>query len=207
VLGALEDVKDGNHGANHPKVSEFTPEGIPFIAANLVHDGKIDYDNAPRLSGKPLERLRIGFAKKNDVILTHKGSVGRVAIADRDCILTPQTTYYRCDRELIAPEYLAIYLQSFYFYFQLAGEMSQTTRDFVPISDQYLMGLIIPPPAEQMEIARRVNQLLGLTDTIRQHIDNSMNRVDRSSQAVLAKAFRGELFPQSNDLTSVSGGA
>jgi type I restriction enzyme S subunit len=195
VLGALDDVKDGNHGSNHPKISEFSPQGLPFIAANLVHDGVIDYDSAPRVSGKPLERLRIGFAKANDVILTHKGSVGRVAISDRDCVLTPQTTYYRCDSSLILPEYLAIYLRSLYFYLQLAEEMSQTTRDFVPISDQYLLGLIVPSPEEQGEIVRRVKSLLAVAATIDRKINSASHRVERSSQAVLAKAFRGELTP------------
>jgi type I restriction enzyme, S subunit len=195
VLGILVDVKDGNHGANHPKVNEFTPSGIPFIAANLVHDGKIDYDNAPRVSGRPLEHLRIGFAKPDDVILTHKGSVGRVAIADRDCVLTPQTTYYRCDFELILPEYLAIYLQSLYFYLQLAEEMSQTTRDFVPISDQYLLGLILPPPDEQKEIVRRAKELLALSDAVNGRIAAASQRVERSSLALLSKAFRGDFVP------------
>lgn len=196
TLGVLADVKDGNHGANHPKVNEFTTEGVPFIAANLVHGGKIAYDAAPRVSGKPLERLRIGFARPGDVILTHKGSVGRVAIADRDCVLTPQTTYYRCDGELLLPEYLAIYLQCLYFFLQLADEMSQTTRDFVPISDQYLLGLIIPPPEEQREIARRALDLFALSRVIDGRINSAQRKVERSSQAALAKAFRGELFAE-----------
>jgi type I restriction enzyme S subunit len=195
TLGALIDVKDGNHGSNHPKVDEFTASGAPFIAANLVHDGQIDYEHAPRLSGRPLQRLRIGFAKPDDVILTHKGSVGRVAIADRDCVLTPQTTYYRCDPQLILPGYLAIYQQSLYFYLQLAAEMSQTTRDFVPISDQYLLSLILPPPDEQREIVHRASRMFELADRLLARIEAASHRLECSSQAVLAKAFRGELVP------------
>lgn len=194
VLEALVDVKDGNHGSNHPKVGEFTAEGVPFIAANLVHDGRIDFENAPRLSGPPLQRLRIGFAEPDDVILTHKGSVGRVAIADRPCVLTPQTTYYRCDPGLILPSYLAIYQESLYFYLQLAAEMSQTTRDFVPISDQYLLTLIIPPLDEQKEIVHRATGMLELADGLLARIEGASRRIERSSQAVLAKAFRGELI-------------
>src|SRR5262249_18019747 len=135
--GALEDVKDGNHGANHPKASEFTPSGLPFITANCVRNGAIDYELAPKVSGASLARLRVGFAEPGDVILTHKGSVGRVALNDQACVLTPQTTYYRTDASLLSPRYLALFFESLYFFEQLAGVMSQTTRDFVPISDQY----------------------------------------------------------------------
>ena len=51
----------------------------------------------------------------------------------------------------------------------------------------------MPPYEEQLEIARRVNQLTELADRLRTRIDATSRRVDQSSQAVLAKAFRGEL--------------
>ena len=93
--GAFLDLKDGNHGANHPKVDEFTKTGLPFITAAQVNDFRIDYDGAYKISGLPLKRIRVGLAEPGDVIFTHKGSVGRVAVTEQRCILTPQTTYYR----------------------------------------------------------------------------------------------------------------
>jgi hypothetical protein len=45
----LEDKKrslEDNHGANHPKVSEFTDRGLPFITAAQVARFSIDYDGA-----------------------------------------------------------------------------------------------------------------------------------------------------------------
>jgi type I restriction enzyme, S subunit len=51
----------------------------------------------------------------------------------------------------------------------------------------------IPPLAEQQEISRRVDQLLSLADGLCQRLDLASRRLERSSQAVLAKAFRGEL--------------
>jgi type I restriction enzyme S subunit len=191
--GALTDVKDGNHGANHPRVSEFTPQGLPFITANCVHGGKIDYDAAPKLAGEPLNRLRVGFSEADDVVLTHKGTVGRVAVASQASVLTPQTTYYRCAAGAIDPHYLAIFMESLYFYVQLAHVMSQTTRDFVPISKQYALTIVLPSLAEQVEIVRCVSQLLAAADRLLQRVASARRRVDRSSQAFLAKTFRSEL--------------
>jgi type I restriction enzyme S subunit len=54
--------------------------------------------------------------------------------------------------------------------------------------------LPIPPIEEQMEIVRRTSQLLAGTERIQQRIDVARAHVDRNSQAVLAKAFRGELL-------------
>lgn len=51
----------------------------------------------------------------------------------------------------------------------------------------------IPPIEEQVEIVRRVDQLLAVADRLQQRVEAALRRVERSSQAVLAKAFRGEL--------------
>ena len=53
--------------------------------------------------------------------------------------------------------------------------------------------IALPTPGEQEEITRRVDDLLGLADVIRQRIETAARQVDRSSQAILAKAFRGDL--------------
>jgi type I restriction enzyme S subunit len=55
------------------------------------------------------------------------------------------------------------------------------------------LALPLPPPSEQAEIIKRVAQLLSLADNVEQRIDASSAQIERSSQAVLGKAFRGEL--------------
>lgn len=52
----------------------------------------------------------------------------------------------------------------------------------------------LPPEDEQREIAKRVNEYLALADSLLVHIDTSKRRIARSSQAILAKAFRGDLL-------------
>lgn len=166
-LGAIIDLKDGNHGANHPKVSEFTETGLPFItAAQVTDDGRIDYDSAYKVPKEVLKRLRVGFAKPGDVIYTHKGSVGRVAICDRECVLSPQTTYYRLMPELLHNGYVRLYLLSPLFRCQVDDVKGQTTRDFVSIKAQYQLFLRVPPLAEQRRIVAKVNELMVLVDNL-----------------------------------------
>jgi type I restriction enzyme S subunit len=203
--GAIIDLKDGNHGANHPKVSEFTEAGLPFITAAQVNGFRIDYDNAYKVSGEPLARLRVGFAKPGDVIYTHKGSVGRVAIADRDCVLTPQTTYYRISPHVFAKEFVMFYLASWFFSEQVDVVKEQTTRDFVPISEQYSLFHRVPPLPEQYEIVRRVEALFKLVDQIEARFRRAKPMVDKLPQSILAKAFRGELVPTEAELARREG--
>jgi type I restriction enzyme S subunit len=51
----------------------------------------------------------------------------------------------------------------------------------------------LPPLAEQAEIVRRVEGLLAVAETLMQRLDSASEGIERSSQAVLAKAFHGEL--------------
>lgn len=203
--GALIDVKDGNHGANHPKSAELGSTGLPFITAAQVRGDGIDYDGAHKVDGVALSRLNVGFAQVDDVILTHKGSVGRVAVNTQNCVLTPQTTYYRCAAGSLDPTYVRYFLESPYFYRQLAAVMSQTTRDFVPISEQYLLFFFVPPLEEQREIGRRVRRLMDVAHTIEQSVARAIELAALLSHSVVQKAFRGALVPGEAELAAKEG--
>lgn len=56
--------------------------------------------------------------------------------------------------------------------------------------------LPIPPLAEQVEIARRIDTMLDAASRVRASIAESDSRLTELDRAVLAKAFRGELVPQ-----------
>jgi type I restriction enzyme S subunit len=195
-IGALLDVKDGNHGTNHPKRQDFSTDGLPFITAEQVNNFQIDYLNAPKLRGAPLEKLRVGLAQPEDVILTHKGTVGRVAVCNRPCMLSPQTTYYRTSHDIIYPKYLSIYQASPVFFAQLAEVKSQTTRDYVPISDQYKLFVLVPPRDEQERIALEAERRISVLNEVNVQVESNLQRAERLRQAILKAAFEGKLVPQ-----------
>jgi len=187
--GVFTDVKDGNHGTNHPRSSEFTAEGLPFITATDVNNFRIDYKRAAKVSGSPLAKLKVGFARSGDVILTHKGSVGRVAICDRPCVLSPQTTYYRFSDQSFDPHYLQYFFASPQFQNQLNDVKSQTTRDFVPISDQYRLFVLRPTLAEQRRIVTEIARRLSVTEEFEVVLNANILRATRLRQSVLRRAF------------------
>jgi len=53
-----------------------------------------------------------------------------------------------------------------------------------------------PPLAEQKEIVRRVEALFKIADQVEERYKNTKAYVDKLTQSILAKAFRGELVPQ-----------
>ena len=56
--------------------------------------------------------------------------------------------------------------------------------------------MALPPLAEQHEIVRRVEQLFTFADQLEARFAKAQAHVDKLTQSLLAKAFRGELVPQ-----------
>ncbi|WP_368159273.1 restriction endonuclease subunit S [Aeromonas sp. R5-3] len=65
------------------------------------------------------------------------------------------------------------------------AKLTQAALNSLPIG--------LPPYNELVEIVRRVEQLFAYADTIEQQAKAAKERVDKLTQAILAKAFRGEL--------------
>ncbi len=163
----IMEVQDGNHGEIHPKTSDFVKDGVPFIMANDIQNNKINFDKCYRISEKQYESLRIGFSKASDVLLSHKGTVGQVAIVPDDCekiMLTPQVTYYRCDAEQLAPQYLSCWFLGSYFQKILSALSAQSTRAYIGILAQRELPLLFPTKKEQLMISERYSSICNRYD-------------------------------------------
>jgi type I restriction enzyme, S subunit len=65
----------------------------------------------------------------------------------------------------------------------------------INVADARAIPVPLPPLDEQTEIVGRLDRLLGVAATVEEQIEASNARLERTSQSVLAKAFRGELMP------------
>jgi type I restriction enzyme S subunit len=63
----------------------------------------------------------------------------------------------------------------------------------------------IPPLIEQNEIIRRVKALFNLTEIIEKRVVIAAARTEKVTQAILSKAFRGELVPTEAELARREG--
>jgi type I restriction enzyme S subunit len=148
-------IQDGNHGELHPKADDYVDDGIPFLMANDVRSSGLNLKTCSKISEDQARRLRIGFAKPRDVLLTHKATIGQVGMVPDELpwpflMLTPQVTYYRCKPSAIEPLYLFAYMQTAQFQQQIAILSSnQSTRNYIGILEQ--RNLVIPIPTLEMQ--------------------------------------------------------
>jgi len=197
---ALIDFADGNHGGMYPRKEDFTGDGALFLTATQIGENwEIDIHACPRLRNDKAQQLVKGWAKKNDVLLTHNATVGRVALleyGEEDVLLGTSVTFYRFNEKFVSPNFARILFSSPFFQDQLQIEMSQTTRNQVPITKQVSLNFICPPIEEQTEIVRRVESLFAFANRLEARYTAARAQVEKLTPATLAKAFRGELVPQ-----------
>lgn len=96
----------------------------------------------------------------------------------------------------IETKYLLYYMLSEKFVYWAT---QQQGRVVLPkINQKALNKIPVPTPSirEQQEIVRRVESLFAKADEVEKLYFDAKKRVDRLTQSILAKAFRGELVPQ-----------
>lgn len=147
---------DGNHGGLYPKNEEFISNGVPYISANNLIGGVVDFKSCKFLSLERAKMFKKGIAKDGDVLFAHNATVGPVALLYTDfdfVILSTTATYFRCNLEKLDNLYLKEFFTSDYFIGQYTKVMGQSTRNQVPITTQRNLFAIIPPIQEQKKIA------------------------------------------------------
>lgn len=201
--GMLDEPLDGNHGSIHPKASDYVSAGVPFIMANDLVNGKVDYANCAYITEAQASTLRKGFAKPGDVLLTHKATIGRTAIVSDEydiIILTPQVTYYRVKKG-ISNRYLKYYFDSSTFqqlFANWAG--SGSTRAYLGITAQRKLPIVLPPYEVQLKIAKccgvlddKIYQNQRINDNLQQQafsvFDNLIANTENNDCTVFDYAF------------------
>ncbi|MEA1961779.1 MAG: restriction endonuclease subunit S [Bacillota bacterium] len=187
-LKMLDKPLDGNHGGIHPKTSDYVICGVPFIMANDLKNGKVDYGCCNFITEKQAKTLKKGFAKHGDVLLTHKATMGRTAIVDNShpyIVLTPQVTYYRVLMG-IYNKYLKYYFDSKDFQdILLNWSGSGSTRAYLGITGQRKLPIILPPLPEQKAIADTIS---CLDDKI--ELNNRINKtLEEMAKAIFKSWF------------------
>ena len=179
---------DGNHGSDYPRNEEFTSEGVPYIGANCIVSGRINFALAKHLPPERANRLRKGIAQNGDVLFAHNATVGPTVVlttTEPKVILSTSLTAYRCDRSRISPYYLCAYMQSEGFVNQYSVEMKQTTRNQVPITAQKKYLFLIPPIELQEQFAAFVEQ----TNKSKLTIQASLDKLEVMKKALMQEYF------------------
>ncbi|MDB9422300.1 restriction endonuclease subunit S [Microcystis aeruginosa CS-563/04] len=189
---------DGNHGEIHPKKSDFVKAGVPFIMASDLEEGQVNQENCNFISRQQADSLRKGFAIDGDVLLSHKGTIGRTAILNtshQNIVLTPQVTYYRIiDKTKIFNEFLYYYFKSQKFQRQINDIASGgSTRAYIGITKQLDLKIVYTDLDIQQETVQKFRSIEREIKKLETIYQRKLEAIAELKQSILEKAFTGQL--------------
>lgn len=187
-------IKTGPFGSAVHK-SDYIINGIPLINPSHLLKGEIVPDYSISVNKSKSEELSNFKLKNNDVILGRRGEMGRVAVYKEELgemLCGTGSIVLACGKN-IDPEYLAIYLRSPFCVNYLNENSIGSTM--INLNQKIIKSLPYPKLTirEQTEIVRRVEALFSKADTIEAQYKKLKEKIDQLPQAILAKAFRGEV--------------
>lgn len=192
-------IQSGPFGSNL-KHSEFQSSGILVIGIDNVLDGVFSLGKQHRIKEAKFRELQKYTARPLDFLITVMATVGRCCIVPADiepAIITKHVYRVTLDHELIDPYYMMFAMLGAHEIRRQLNEMSRgQTR--LGINGAILRRIVVPvaPPDEQAEIVRVLRKTEKVIETQATRLKALSKQCELAEQAILAKAFRGELVSQ-----------
>ena len=195
ILDVAEKVAMGPFGSNI-RVSTFVPEGIPIISGNHLRGYFLEEPEFNYITEEHAERLKNSIVFPHDLIFTHAGNIGQVAMIPDGCkheryVLSQRQFYLRCDESKVVPEFLLMFFHSSSGQHELLSYANQTGVPSIaqPASNLKKIPFKCPPMQEQLMWQEQVHPLLG------RYLNNRLEneRLSALRDALLPKLMSGEL--------------
>ncbi len=163
-------------------------DGIYMITANDVNDGRIKFETARKTSETAYKYLLSDKSrpKKNDILLTKDGSLGRLALVCDEKICINQSVAVLRPNEKVYPLFLKLLLEDTYYQRTMIDNAGGSTIKHIYISIVNKMKVGIPPTiAEQISIATTLSDANVLITKLEKLIDKKRNIKQGAMQELL----------------------
>jgi type I restriction enzyme S subunit len=178
---------------------EYTDRGVLFVTSENVGTGKMIFEGKSKYVEPKINEIQPrSILRKGDLLTNIVGaSIGRSAIFESDefANINQAVALVRLN-ESVNKKYILLVLNSPILIDHMHTEKVDVARANLNLADVANFPIPVPPLSEQHEIVRRVEELFALADRIEVRYQKAKDQVDKLTQSILAKAFRGELVPQ-----------
>ena len=163
-----EKVAMGPFGSNI-KVSTFVSDGIPIISGNHLRGYFLEEPSFNYITEEHAQRLKNSLVYPKDIVFTHAGNIGQVAMIPDDChypmyVLSQRQFYLRCNTEKAIPEYVVLFFHSKQGQHELLSYANQTGVPSIaqPATNLKKIPLKLPPIDEQRQWLQLVSPIIKL---------------------------------------------
>ncbi|HEY9708976.1 MAG TPA: restriction endonuclease subunit S [Oculatellaceae cyanobacterium] len=183
---------DGDRGKNYPTKNEFYEEGYClFLNAGNFKDDRFDYSDCDFITEKKDNLLRKGRLQANDIVLTTRGTVGKLAFFSENAPY--KRMRINSGMVIIRPTQHALY-----WYFQLKSpSLKEQYKSFasgsaqpqLPIKDMNKINVLVPPDNMASEFCEVLEPVAAQTEILLRKNAN----LRRTRDLLLPRLVSGEI--------------
>ena len=186
-------ITDGPH-----ETPQFVDEGIPFISAEAIHKGKINFD---KKRGYIKPELNDIYSKKyspklEDIYMVKSGATtGKVAMVETEekfNIWSPLAVF-RCNKIKILPKFLLAVFNSNHFYDALVLNWSYGTQQNIGMGVLSNIEIPCPPINEQQEIIQHIDNELKVFKNLENKANHAIQLMQERRTALISAAVTGKI--------------
>ena len=172
-------------------------EKIKYLRNVNVRWFKFDLSDLKEIKITKTEKEILSI-KNGDIFICEGGEPGRAAVwKNGENSMTFQKALHRVRFRIPFESDFLVYNLKVDAYTQKLNRLfTGSTIKHLTGRSLALYPITFPPIEEQKEIVKQVEKLFAWADKVEAHYQKAKEQVDKLTQSVLAKAFRGELVPQ-----------
>jgi type I restriction enzyme S subunit len=162
-----------------------------------------DLSTIAKMRATPEEQKELEI-NNGDLLVCEGGEPGRCAVwnlGTSDLIFQKAIHRIRV-KETLIPHWLALNIWNDANSGRLEDYFTGSTIKHLTGKALATYRFLLPSLAEQNEIIRRVEIMFNLADVVEKRVEAARAKAEKLTQAILAKAFRGELVPTEAELAS-----
>jgi type I restriction enzyme S subunit len=199
IVGNIGKVKGGKR---LPKGDELVNKntGLPYIRARDLKRGTVLTDKLMFLKPETQIQIKNYIVSKGDLYITIVGAkigdAGIIPLEMHGANLTENAAKITELRDFVFNEYISIWLRGTICQSNIQETIMSAAQGKLALTRINHLPVYLPPLQEQQEIVSRVESLFSKADAIEQQYKSLKEKIDTLPQALLYKAFKGELTEQ-----------
>lgn len=193
-IGAIGTVSNGSTPSR--RISEYWNGNIHWVSSGEVRNSIIS-TTRECITKHGFINSSVRLLPRGTVLLAMIGegkTRGQTAILEIEATINQNIAAIDIRHGYLVPAYLWRWFQ--YQYETTREQGSGSGPQALNCQSVRELSFYLPPLAEQQEIVRRVEALFKTADALEARYRTAKAHVDKLTQSILAKAFRGELVPQ-----------
>ena len=199
ALREIAHFENGDRSKNYPSGSDIKTKGVPFFSTKNVSDYAVKFDQLDFITQEKFQSLRSGKMKDLDILITLRGSVGKLGLFQATeqfttGFINAQLVIIRnFERNLV--RFCLTFMKSHTFLNQILARSSGSATPQLSASQLSEVLIPIPPLAEQHRIVAKVDELMALCDRLEASLAAGDEMRGRLLEALLHRAISVGVAP------------